>query len=240
VITPKVLIADDNIENRYMLETLFNNNGYETISAANGQEALNLAAEHGPDLIITDILMPVMDGYALCRQCKADERLKRIPFVFYTATYTDERDAEFGLSLGANRYLIKPQEPLMILQIIKEVLAEAELDPNLRKSDSLGEEMEFLRHHNEVLFRKLEKKMVDLMDTNVVLQREIKERQHAETALRESEKKLKALLDCSPVGIIWAARDSIREQKVCGTVRLYGHRSAHLQGFFPACLSGYI
>ena len=114
----RILIADDNNESRYMIDTLLKSNGYETFSTANGEEALKLAMECCPDLIITDILMPVMDGYTFCRHLKGDDRLKGIPLIFYTATYTDERDAEFGLGLGADRYLIKPQEPLKILRVV--------------------------------------------------------------------------------------------------------------------------
>ena len=186
---PRVLIADDNVENRYMLETLLNNSGFETISATNGQEALSMALLHRPELIITDILMPLMDGYALCRHWKGDDRLKRIPFVFYTATYTDERDAEFGLSLGADRYLIKPQEPIVILQVLKEVLRTADTDNEEPVIVShLGEEMEFLRQHNEVLFRKLEKKMADLEEANRELEQKVVEKKRLEEQLRQAQK----------------------------------------------------
>jgi CheY-like chemotaxis protein len=61
-----------------------------------------------PDVIISDILMPVMDGFSLCHEWKKDDSLKTIPFVFYTATYTDPKDEELALSLGAR--IIKPME----------------------------------------------------------------------------------------------------------------------------------
>jgi signal transduction histidine kinase len=190
---PKVLIADDNDENRYLLEAILQNNGFETVSAANGEEALNLAMQHPPEVIITDILMPVMDGYDLCRQWKADDKLKRIPFVFYTATYTDQRDIEFGLSLGAERFLLKPQEPDVILQVLNEVLGEVKAVGVPAKTCSpLGEEMEFFRQHNEVLFRKLEKKMAELKDANAAFQREIKERQQVEVALVKAKESAEA------------------------------------------------
>jgi signal transduction histidine kinase len=186
---PRVLIADDNVENRYMLKTLLTNSGFGTISATNGREALNLATEHMPDLIISDILMPIMDGYALCRHLKADDRLKRIPFVFYTATYTDERDAEFGLSLGADRYLIKPEEPVVILRVLKEVLSAADTVKKAPETaPPLGEEMEFLRQHNEVLFRKLEKKMADLEEANRELEQKVAEKKRLEEQLRQAQK----------------------------------------------------
>ncbi|MEN6311964.1 MAG: HD domain-containing phosphohydrolase [Acidobacteriota bacterium] len=161
----KVLIVDDNEANLCLLDCLLRGHGAEVVSAKNGQEALDKARLDPPDMIISDILMPVMDGYTLCRHCKADARLRRIPFVFYTATYTDSQDEAFALSLGAERFVIKPQAPDILMSILKEVLEKppaagpASLMP-------LGEDMEFFRRHNEALFRKLEKKMVDLEIAN--------------------------------------------------------------------------
>ncbi len=69
---PSILIADDNNENRYLLEVLLQKNGFETVTATNGREAFELAQARRPDLIVSDILMPVMDGFALCERWKAD------------------------------------------------------------------------------------------------------------------------------------------------------------------------
>ena len=163
--TKRVLIVDDNSTNLYMLETILKGYGMEATSAENGKDALDKARLSPPDLIVSDILMPVMDGYTLCREWKSDERLKHIPFVFYTATYTEPKDENFGLSLGADRFILKPQEPDILINILKEVLkdnyAVRQVEPK-----PLGEEMEFFRRHNEVLFKKLEKKMVDLEIAN--------------------------------------------------------------------------
>lgn len=67
--------------------------------------------------------MPVMDGYALCRELKADPCLKEIPFIFYTATFTTAKDEALALSLGADRFIFKPQEPDSLMQVINQVLA---------------------------------------------------------------------------------------------------------------------
>src|SRR5512139_1677108 len=99
----KVLIVDDNEENLYMLEALLKGNGYKIITARDGLEALERLKSEGADMIISDVLMPRMDGFKLCREVKSDDVLKGIPFVFYTATYTDTEDIELGLSLGAER-----------------------------------------------------------------------------------------------------------------------------------------
>jgi len=161
----RVLIADDNSTNLYMLETMLKAYGFEVISAQNGKEALDKALLNPPDLIVTDILMPVMDGYTLCRQWKSDDKLKHIPLVFYTATYTESKDEAFALSLGADLFILKPKEPDIFMNIIKEVLEEKYTARQVL-TKPLGEEMEFFRQHNEILFNKLEKKMSDLEIAN--------------------------------------------------------------------------
>lgn len=177
----KILVVDDQAQNRYMLEVLLKGYGYEVVSASNGAEALKRASENLPDVIVTDILMPVMDGFALCRQWKAAETLKGIPFIFYTATYTDPKDEQFALGLGADRYILKPAQPQVLAQVVSEVLEEARTRRPHSLRQLLAEEAEFLREHNEVLFRKLEHKMA-------VLETEIAERRRIEDRLRQSEK----------------------------------------------------
>ena len=80
----KILIVDDLPENLYCLRELLQSCGYEVDEARHGTEALVKARQSPPQIIISDLLMPVMDGYSLLRQCKADPQLKQIPFVVYT------------------------------------------------------------------------------------------------------------------------------------------------------------
>jgi PAS domain S-box-containing protein len=155
----RILIADDDGRNLYLLESILKGYGYGVTSATNGAEALELARQSRPDLIISDIFMPVMDGFALCMEWKADERLKDTPFVFYTATYTDSKDEQFALSLGAERFLIKPQEPEALIEVIRELLVAGASGSNEKPS---ADEGETLRQYNEVLLRKLEQKVVQL------------------------------------------------------------------------------
>ena len=158
----RILIADDNPQNRYLLESILKGYHYEVISAKNGAEALEAALNNPPDMVVTDILMPVMDGFELCRRWKAEDRLARIPFIFYTATYTDPKDEKFALGLGADRFVIKPQKPEVLAQLVRELLEQYREKGPAIPGKPLGDEMEVLRQYNEVLYRKLEKKVVQL------------------------------------------------------------------------------
>jgi len=163
-----VLIVDDNEENLYLLEVLLKGNGFDVTKAKNGAEALESARKTPPGIIISDILMPVMDGFSLCRQWKADEQLKHIPFIFYTATYAEPKEEKFALNLGADRFLMKPQEPEVLMQVLAELIEKRHTAVSPKP---LGEEMEFFRQYNEILFNKLEKKMLDLETANQKLKK---------------------------------------------------------------------
>ncbi|MDP3683089.1 MAG: response regulator, partial [Ignavibacteria bacterium] len=157
-----ILIVDDKSENLYLLELMLKEGGYTTVSAKNGAEAIYLARQAIPDMIISDILMPVMDGFTLCRELKKDKKLYNIPFIFYTATYTDPKDEEFALSLGADRFLLKPLDINDFITTIKTVLTENKKE-NIRKIEApSGSEVVILKEYNEALVRKLEDKMVQI------------------------------------------------------------------------------
>lgn len=155
----KVLIVDDIKDNLEMLEIILKSCNYSVKSALNGKIALEMLKSEKYDLIISDILMPVMDGFKFCKECKQDEELKNILFIFYTATYIDKKDEEFALSLGAQKFIRKPQEPDVLLSTIKEVI---ETSDTLLKTPIIKEEKEILKLYNERLISKLEKKNLDL------------------------------------------------------------------------------
>lgn len=190
----RILIVDDIDENRYLLEALLRGNGFEVDVARNGAEALRLAKESPPDLIVTDIMMPEMDGFELCRRWKRDERLRDIPFVVYTATYTDPRDEHLALSLGADRFLVKPQSPDDLLRVLREVFDRSADDPGTHLPDDDGESA--LLAHNEALTRKLGKKVRDL-------ESEIARRNRIESALRDQERKYRLLTE-NALDVVWA------------------------------------
>jgi len=161
-----LLIVDDLSQNLYLLEILLQTNGYAVQKAANGVEALEIAHQAPPDMIISDILMPTMDGFNLCRACKVDDQLKEIPFIFYTATYTDARDEEFALSLGADRFLIKPMETDAFLAALQEIFELKESKQPVMKGKLIEKEDEFNKIYKEALIRKLEDKMIQLEKSN--------------------------------------------------------------------------
>jgi len=157
-----------------LLESILKSYGHEVTSAGNGAEALELARLDRPDLIITDIFMPVMDGFTLCSKWKADEFLKTIPIIFYTATYVEPKDEQFALSLGVDRFLVKPQKPKVLVEVVRQVLDQAHEGAVEKPS---ADERETLRLYSETLLRKLEQKVAQL-------ENEITERKTVQEQLR--------------------------------------------------------
>lgn len=162
----RILIVDDNADNLYLLESVLRGNGDEVLVASNGAEALTRAREALPDLVISDILMPVMDGFSLCRAWRQDPLLRELPFVFYTATYTDPKDEQFALSLGADLFVVKPTEPDVFLGLVRDVLSKyraGQIKTELRETAA---EPAYLREYNQILINKLEKKLGELEEAN--------------------------------------------------------------------------
>lgn len=203
----RILIADDIQPNLYLLESILKGNGFEVIPVKNGAEALAEAGKMPPDLIITDTLMPVMDGFELCRRWMADDRLRQIPFVFYTATYTDPKDEQFARSLGAACFIVKPQKPEVLVQTVCEVLKESRKKTHVFPAQTSVDETEILRQYNEVLFRKLEKKVMQL-------EADVTERKRAEEALWEKEEFLDAIVENIPDMIFVKDAEDLRYVRI--------------------------
>ncbi len=182
-----VLIVDDNQENLYMLESYLKGSGYEVVSAENGNEALEKLKSGHVDIIISDILMPNMDGFQLCRTCKQNESLSSIPFLFYSSTYTDKKDREFALGLGADRFVVKPADPEKLTEIINDVLKEHRGGVQTIQSKEIKEETVYLVEYNKRLVEKLESKLSEL-------NREISERKKLEKAVLEIEERERRLI----------------------------------------------
>jgi len=199
-----ILIVDDQVENRYLAEALLKGNGHEVQAVANGAEALVQLQSRQFDLIISDILMPVMDGFELCRKVKTDEKLCQIPFIIYTATYTGPQDEAFAMKIGADRFLQKPCEPDAFMRAIRDVMAAVKRSDSLPKADPPREE-EVFKLYNERLVRKLEQKMLQL-------EKETKALRETQEALRISERKYRRLHESMTDGFAYVdMQGTIRE-----------------------------
>jgi class 3 adenylate cyclase len=118
---PRVLIADDNPMNLDILQTRLAVHGYELLTAADGEEALAIAREKRPDLILLDIMMPKLDGIEVCRQLKGDPALPFMPIIMVTAK-AESKDIVSGLEAGADEYLTKPVDQAALVARVKSML----------------------------------------------------------------------------------------------------------------------
>ncbi|HXK47618.1 MAG TPA: response regulator [Deltaproteobacteria bacterium] len=232
----KILSVDDNAANLYLMESMLRGSGYEVVSVHNGVEALQELERQPFDLIISDILMPQMDGFQLCHEVKNREALRNIPFIFYTATYTDKKDEDFALSLGASRFIVKPAEPEKFMETIAAVLDEhARGVLRIPEPASSGEV--YLKAYNESLIHKLEQKLEQLEEVNRKLQaalrekdREIDLRQRSEDALRVSEARYRQLYDSMMDGFVGTDMD--------GSIREYNEAYLRMLDCVPADVEG--
>jgi two-component system cell cycle sensor histidine kinase/response regulator CckA len=201
----RALIVDDNEENLYYLTALLEGHGYEVQRAGDGAQALTRARLSPPDLVISDLLMPVMDGYTLVRHWKGDPRLRTIPFIVYTATYTELEDEQLALNLGADAFIVKPTEPEEFMTRIRGVTSTVMATAPASAPPLAAEEDVLLRQYNETLVRKLEHKTLQLEETNRSLKKDIAARELTEVALRESESSFRLLTEVLPQ-LVWISR----------------------------------
>lgn len=118
----KILVVDDEAQLIDMVKMRLEANGYDVITAYNGQEGLDKARRESPDLIILDLMLPKIDGYKVCRMLKFDEKYKNIPIILFTARAQQE-DEKLGKEVGADAYITKPFEPQVLLEKIKQLTA---------------------------------------------------------------------------------------------------------------------
>lgn len=105
----KILVVEDDAVHRAVLENILSDEGYSVVTADNGQEGLDMVAKEVPDLVITDIRMPIKDGYTVCRELRDNPKTKFVPVVILTANH-DPDDLVYGFEQGAYDYILKPFE----------------------------------------------------------------------------------------------------------------------------------
>jgi len=173
-----ILVVEDIPSILELLEVTLRFKGYPVVSARNGQEALEAISKEHPALIITDILMPKMDGYSLVQNLRTDPRTTSIPIIFLSATYVTPEDKLFALNLGAVRFLEKPVDTEEFLLTVAEVLtAGPSTVPKPMK------EQEFYKGYRERLENKLRHKTNQIQRTERLLETLPEEQKPAFTTL---------------------------------------------------------
>jgi CheY-like chemotaxis protein len=163
---PKLLLVVEDIPGiRELLELTLRFKAYEVMSAENGQEALDMVQRRLPALIVTDILMPRMDGFSLIYHLRRDEKTRDIPVVFLSATYVSPEDKDFATTLGAARFIEKPIDMADFLLTIATLLNQAPLAP-----PPMLKEDEFLEKYKARLESKLEQKNAHIARAEQLLQ----------------------------------------------------------------------
>jgi CheY-like chemotaxis protein/ribosomal protein S20 len=164
-----LLIVDDIATNRKLLRVTLEAEGYNTLEAADGVEALQILARETVDAVISDILMPNMDGFRLCHEIRKSERLHALPFIIYTSTYTSPDDMKLAQTIGADKYLTKPAPTVAMVAALREVMDKKAARP--APSAPAAEETYVLQQYSETLVHKLEEKNTELKDALDKLQR---------------------------------------------------------------------
>jgi CheY-like chemotaxis protein len=158
----KLLIVDDIANNRKIVRVKFEAEGHSTLEAADGVEALQILDREEVDAVLADILMPRMDGYRLCHEIRTNERLRDLPIVIYTSTYTSSSDEKLALSIGADRYLKKPAPFETILAALNEAIT---MTHGVLRPEA-WQEVEVLKEYSDRLVTKLEEKNFELAQAN--------------------------------------------------------------------------
>ncbi len=166
----RILLVEDNDDNRQLLRIYLTREGYEVLEAADGVEALEIIRESPPDLVISDVQMPRMDGYTLCERLRQDAETEQLPIILITALYTSMEDILEGLHRGANDFLRSPFRQSELLARVQTQLRIKELQDRLVQAEraaTVGQMTVTVAHeinnpltgilgHVEILLREME------------------------------------------------------------------------------------
>ncbi|MDI6694218.1 MAG: response regulator [Anaerolineales bacterium] len=175
-----ILVVEDVPHILELLQVTLQFKGYPVLTARNGQEALEVIARERPALIITDILMPKLDGFALVQRLRTDPTTNRIPIIFLSATYVTPEDKSFALNLGAVRFLEKPVDTEEFLLTVAEVLTAG---PSTMPKPM--DDQQFYRGYRDRLENKLRHKIGQIQRTERLLETLPDEQKPAFQALLE-------------------------------------------------------
>ena len=119
----KILIVDDEPDILKLTSLRLKKLGYDVLTAVDGKEALDAIRSETPDLVLLDLLLPIMDGAEVCKRVKNDKKLRHIPIILFTA-HSDTMTAEKAKSFGADGYIVKPFDPEELMNKIGQILAQ--------------------------------------------------------------------------------------------------------------------
>ena len=218
----EVLIVEDSPTQAEHLKYLLEEEGYAVITATNGRQALAAMRTRRPTIIISDIMMPEMDGYALCEAIKSDGTLKDIPVILVT-DLSSPQDVVMGLQCRADNFITKPYDQQFLLTRITQSLKNRELRANsdLRREveiDLAGHRYVITAERHQILDlliptyeeavrlnqklreqqNELARQIRERTSDNEILSKEIAERKRVEAVLRETEERFRALLESAP------------------------------------------
>lgn len=215
-----ILIAYERESESAVLDELLTGRGHKVTRSGNGLEALEAARRDPPQLVISDILLPKMDGFALCRKWKQDERLQSIPFVFFTTRYDDPKYERFAEELKADRFLARPSEPDALVNAVDALLAEAK---------ARGTGTERLPVLNEANMR--------LNEANVRLAAQVAELQGQNRRAVEGESGFRRLFESSPCPLWLIDKETRRTVLVNDSaLDLLGYSRPEFLALAPAAL----
>ena len=197
-----ILIVDDNKDDLHALGKLLRGHGYKVVSAANGIEALETARRGPPDMILSDSLMPFMDGFALCHKWKKDTQLKTIPFVFYTADGADAKGQKLAKELGADRFIVKPTASEKLLETVEQVLNKGrQIKPapseRIPPAGTVAE-----GKHGEAVIHTFDQNAADLEETTQILKQKIADLRLRGKTIQQSETRYRRLFETAQDGIL--------------------------------------
>jgi len=165
-----ILVVDDRREHRKATRLVLERAGHHVIETQDGQEALERARLEKPDLVLSDVLMPGMDGFTLCRRAQEDEALRHVPFVFVTGTFADPSYAQFASELGAVEVLPKPIDSRSLRNAVDRALQRGAAPDATERLKTLDDGA-FHARHIGVVTNKLEEKIAELEAANAELRR---------------------------------------------------------------------
>ena len=209
----KVLVADDDEAVRKLLRIQLSAGGHQITDVADGVEALSALKSYRFDAVISDILMPRMDGYRLCYEIRRSESLRHLPIVIYSSTYTSPAEEEVALGVGASRFVRKPARGEDLLRILEEVATSREDRPSPRPP---AQDLHVLKQYSERLVQRLEERNLALESA--------RERLAASTSiLEESERLHREAVERAPIGVL--------QISAAGEILFANREAARILGF---------